>query len=192
VDPNIAYILFILGFYGLLFELSNPGSILPGVVGGICLLLAFLAFQALPINLTGLFLIIFAMILFAADVKVQSHGILAAGGVIALILGSMILLGEGSGVARVSLSVVLTTAIATVIFFLFVVRAGYVALRRRTVTGAPGLLGEKGTALTALEPAGQVFVHGEYWSAEAEEPIAKGASVIVEKVEGLVLRVKKA
>ena len=192
VDPNVAYILFILGFYGLLFELSNPGAILPGVVGGICLLLAFLAFQALPINLTGLFLIVFAMVLFAVEVKVQSHGILGAGGILALILGSMILLGEGSGIARVSISVVATTVVATVVFFLFIVRAGYLALRRRAVTGAPGLLGEKGTALTALEPAGQVFVHGEYWNAEAEEPIAKGASVVVDKVEGLVLRVKKA
>jgi membrane-bound serine protease (ClpP class) len=191
-DPNIAYILFILGFYGLLFELSNPGSILPGVVGGICLLLAFLAFQALPVNLAGVFLIIFAMVLFAIEVKVQSNGILAAGGVAALLLGSLILLGGDTGVARVSLSVILTTVGATLAFFLFVVGAAYRAQRRQPTTGIQGLLGERGTALTDLGPTGQVFVHGEYWTATANEPIARGATVVVERVDGLSLRVKKA
>jgi membrane-bound serine protease (ClpP class) len=191
-DPNIAYILFILGFYGLLFELSNPGSILPGVVGGICLLLAFLAFQALPVNLTGVFLIIFAMVLFAIEVKVQSHGILAVGGVAALLLGSLILLGGDAGVVRVSLSVIVTTVVATLLFFLFVVGAAYRAQRRKPTTGIQGLLGERGTALTDLGPSGQVFIHGEYWTATADEPIARGTSVVVERVDGLSLRVKKA
>ena len=191
-DPNIAYILFILGFYGLLFELSNPGSILPGVVGGICLLLAFLAFQALPVNLTGVFLIIFAMVLFAIEVKVQSHGILAVGGVAALLLGSLILLGGDAGVVRVSLSVIVTTVVATLAFFLFVVGAAYRAQRSKPTTGIQGLLGERGTALTDLGPSGQVFIHGEYWTATADEPIARGTSVVVERVDGLSLRVKKA
>ena len=191
-DPNIAYILFILGFYGLLFELSNPGAILPGVVGGICLLLAFLAFQALPVNLTGVFLIVFAMILFAVEVKVQSHGILTIGGVAALLLGSLILLGGDAGVVRVSLSVILTVVVVTVLFFGFVLGAAYRAQRRKPTTGVQGLLGERGTALTDLGPTGQVFIHGEYWNATANEPIARGAAVVVDRVEGLSLRVKKA
>ncbi|HEY7729008.1 MAG TPA: nodulation protein NfeD, partial [Candidatus Eisenbacteria bacterium] len=117
IDPNVAYILFILGFYGLLFELSNPGSILPGVVGGICLLLAFLAFQALPVNLTGVLLIVFAMGLFAIDLKVQSHGILTVGGVISLVLGSLILLGGEGPAWRVSRTVIGTVVVTTVLFF---------------------------------------------------------------------------
>jgi membrane-bound serine protease (ClpP class) len=192
IDPNVAYILFILGFYGLLFELSSPGSILPGVVGGICLLLAFLAFQALPVNLTGLFLVVFAMVLFAVEVKVQSHGILALGGVISLLLGSLILLGGDTGAARVSVSVIATVMAATVAFFLFVVGAAVRAQRRKPETGEQGLLGEQGTALTDLGPSGQVFVHGEYWAAQADEPITQGTRIVVDRVDGLVLRVRKA
>jgi membrane-bound serine protease (ClpP class) len=192
IDPNIAYILFILGFYGLLFELSSPGAVLPGVVGGICLLLAFLAFQALPVNLTGVVLIVFAMVLFAVDVKAQSHGVLTAGGAIALLLGSLILLGGDHGVARISLSVILSAVAATVLFFAFVIGAGLRAQRLKPTTGTHGMVGEKGTALTDLGPSGQVFVHGEYWAAEADQPIAKGAPVVVDRVDGLMLRVKKA
>jgi membrane-bound serine protease (ClpP class) len=194
VDPNIAYILFILGFYGLLFELSNPGAVLPGVVGGICLLLAFLAFQALPVNLTGVFLIMFAMVLFLVDIKAQSHGLLTLGGVVSLVLGSLILLGGGTGVARISLAVVGTVAGVTVLFFAFVVGAGWRAQRRKAVTGWEGLIGERGEAVTALEPRGKVFVHGEYWNAEMSESdgaIGKGAPIIVERVDGMTLRVRK-
>jgi membrane-bound serine protease (ClpP class) len=192
VDPNVAYILFILGFYGILFELSNPGSILPGVVGGICLLLAFLAFQALPINLAGLALIVFAMVLFAADVKVQSNGILSAGGVVALVLGSLLLMGGDGSVARVSLSVIGTVVVATIAFFVFVIGAALRAQRRTPVTGQEGLRGERGTALTEIAPTGRVFVHGEYWDARAEERIEKGAEVVVDHVDGMLLRVRKA
>ncbi len=191
IDPNVAYILFILGFYGILFELGNPGSILPGVVGGICLLLAFLAFQALPVNMAGVFLIVFAMLLFAIDIKVASHGILSVGGVVALILGSLILLGGDAGTTRISLSVIFTVVLTTVAFFAFVVGAAYRAQRRKPVTGIPGLVGERGTAISELGPKGQVFVHGEYWAAEADQPIEKGAAVVVDRVDGLVLRVKK-
>ncbi len=192
VDPNIAYILFILGFYGLLFELSNPGAILPGIVGGICILLAFLAFQALPVNLTGLFLILFAMLLFLAEVKVQSHGMLAVGGIVSLILGSLILMSGGGGAMRVSLSVVLTVAIATVLFFAFVVGAGWRALRRKPLTGSEGLVGERGVAITELGTReGKVFVHGEYWAAEADERIDQGAPVVVDRVDGMLLRVRR-
>ncbi|HEU4725058.1 MAG TPA: nodulation protein NfeD [Candidatus Eisenbacteria bacterium] len=192
VDPNIAYILFILGFYGLIFELSNPGAILPGIVGGICLLLAFLAFQALPVNMTGVFLILFAMILFLVDVKVQSHGLLSVGGVVSLILGSVILMAGESGIGRVSLVVVGTAVGATILFFAFVVGAAWRAQRTRATTGWEGLVGERGEAVTALAPKGKVFVHGEYWNAESGEVIDTGAPVIVERVDGMTLRVRKA
>ena len=193
LDPNVAYILFILGFYGLLFELSNPGAILPGIVGGICILLAFLAFQALPVNTTGLFLILFAMLLFLVEVKVQSHGLLALGGVVSLVLGSLILLSGEGGAMRISLSVILTAAVATVLFFAFVVGAGYRALRRKPLTGREGLLGERGVALTELgSREGRIFVHGEYWAAESDERIEEGAPVVVDRVDGMRLRVRKA
>ena len=191
IDPNVAYILFILGFYGLLFELSNPGSILPGVVGGICLLLAFLAFQALPVNLTGVFLILFAMILFAVEVKVQSNGILGAGGVVALILGSLILLGSEGPAMRISRTVIGTVVVTTVLFFMFVVGAAFRAQRRKVATGWEGLVGEHGVALTDLAPSGRIFIHGEYWEADATESVEKGAEVVVERVEGMRLRVRR-
>ena len=192
VDPNIAYILFILGFYGLIFELSNPGAILPGIVGGICLLLAFLAFQALPVNMTGVFLILFAMILFLVDVKVQSHGLLAIGGVVALVLGSLILLGGDTGVGRISLVVVTTVVATTVLFFGVIVGAAWRVQRLKSSTGSEGLVGEQGVAVTALAPTGRVSVHGEYWNAESGEVIDTGALVIVERVDGMTLRVRKA
>ncbi len=192
VDPNIAYILFILGFYGLIFELSNPGAILPGIVGGICLLLAFLAFQALPVNMTGVFLILFAMILFLVDVKVQSNGLLAIGGVVALVLGSLILLGGDTGVGRVSLVVVTTVVATTVLFFGLIVGAAWRVQRLKSSTGSEGLVGERGVAVTALAPRGKISVHGEYWNAESGEVIDTGAPVIVERVDGMTLRVRKA
>jgi membrane-bound serine protease (ClpP class) len=192
IDPNVAYILFILGFYGLIFELSNPGAILPGIVGGICLLLAFLAFQALPVNATGLLLILFAMLLFLVEVKVQSHGLLAVGGVVSLVLGSIILLSGEGGTVRLSLSVILTVAVATVLFFAFVIGAGYRAMKRKPVTGQEGLVGERGVAVTEIGGRdGRIFVHGAYWAAEADERIEKGAPVVVDRVDGLRLRVRK-
>ena len=192
IDPNVAYILFILGFYGLLFELASPGAVLPGVVGGICILLAFLAFQALPVNMAGIFLILFAMVLFAVDVKAHSHGVLTLGGVTALFLGSLILLGGEPGTMHVSYSVIITVTAATTLFFMFVVGAAVRAQHRKPVTGLQGLLGERGTAATDLGPSGQVFVHGAYWTAEATEPIAQGTAIVVDHVDGLKLRVKKA
>jgi membrane-bound serine protease (ClpP class) len=192
VDPNVAYILFMLGFYGLIFELSNPGSILPGVVGGICILLAFLAFQTIPINTTGLALIVFAMTLFIIDLKVQSHGILTAGGIVSLVLGSLLLVGGDASMARVSLSVIGTIVVTTVFFFVFVLGAAYRAQRRRPITGLEGLVGLKGTALTELAPGGRVLVHGEYWEAESSEHIERGAAVVVDRVDGLRLKVHKA
>jgi membrane-bound serine protease (ClpP class) len=123
---------------------------------------------------------------------VQSNGVLAIGGVISLLLGSLILLGGDTGAARISISVILTVTVATVAFFLVVVAAAVRAQRRKPETGEQGLLGETGTALTDLGPSGQVFVHGEYWAAQADEPITQGTRIVVDRVEGLVLKVRKA
>ncbi|HEY2924453.1 MAG TPA: NfeD family protein, partial [Candidatus Eisenbacteria bacterium] len=135
----------------------------------------------------------FAMLLFLAEVKIQSHGMLAVGGVVSLILGSLILMHGDGGTARISLSVILTVAVVTVLFFAFVVGAGFRALRRKPLTGSEGLLGERGVALTELgSREGRIFVHGENWAAESNERIEQGAPVVVDRVDGMRLRVRKA
>ena len=188
-DPNIAYILMMLGIYGLFFELSNPGSLFPGIVGGIFLLLAFFALQVLPINTTGILLILLAIVLFLLEIKITSYGLLTIGGVTAMILGSLMLFK--TPVFRVSLSVIITFVIASAAFFVFAMGMALRTHRSKATTGKKGLMGEKGEALTELNPVGQVAMHGEIWKAESTEKIGKGEKVIVEAVEGLVLKVKK-
>jgi membrane-bound serine protease (ClpP class) len=190
-DPNVAYILMLLGIYGLIFELSNPGSILPGVVGAISLILAFYAFQTLPINYAGLLLILLSIILFVAEVKVQSFGILGLGGVIAFLLGSLMLFSGEFPTLRISLGVVLPSAILTALFFLVIVRAAWKAHLRHPVTGAEGLVGLVGIARTDIDPRGQITLHGEIWEAESEKPIPAGDKVTVLEVDGLKVRVEK-
>ena len=188
-DPNIAYILLMLGFYGVLFELQNPGAILPGVVGGICLILAFLSLSTLPINAAGLALILLGLVFFLAEVKIASHGVLGAGGVLAVLLGSLILFRGGMAVAW---PVILVVTGVTAMFFLLVVGAGLRAQRSPVTTGAQGLIGARGRALGRLDPSGQVEVKGEIWNAEAEAPVDAGAEVIVTEVRQLTLRVRPA
>jgi len=191
-DPNIAYILFLLGLYGLLFELYNPGAILPGVVGAICILVAFYSMHTLPINYAGVALIIVAIVLFVLELKVVSHGILAIGGIVALLLGSIMLINSESSLEFVSLSwsVIIPAVLFTAFFFLFAIGMGIRAQRRKPATGSEGILGETGEATTDLNPAGQVRVHGEYWNAVAESgSIPRGTAVTVRKVENLRLTV---
>jgi len=188
-DPNVAYILLMLGFYGVLFELQNPGAILPGVVGGICLILAFLSLSTLPINAAGIALIVLGLVFFLAEVKVASHGVLGAGGVLAVLLGSLILFRGGMTVAW---PVVLGVTGATALFFLFVIGAGLRAQRAAVTTGSPGLVGAHGRALRRLDPDGQVEVKGEIWNAEAESPVDAGGEVVVTAVNQLTLRVRPA
>ncbi len=190
-DPNIAYILMLLGIYGLFFELYNPGSILPGVVGGISLILAFFAFQTLPINYAGVLLILFAIILFLLEIKVTSYGMLSIGGVLSLILGSIMLVDSPIPAFRVSLGVIFPAALVTVLFFGFAIGMAIRAQRKRPTTGTEGIIGEIGVVEKSLTPRGQVLVHGELWTAISDEDILVGDSVEVVSVSRLVAKVKK-
>jgi len=192
-DPNVAYVLMMLGMLGLFFELSNPGVILPGVIGGISLILAFFAFQSLPINYAGLLLILFGIVLLVAEIKIVSHGILAIGGMVSMSLGSLMLFDSPEVGFRVSWWVIAPTVGATAGLFLFVVAAGVRALGRPPATGAEGLVGKTATVRERLGPEGQVMVSGEIWRAVAEgEPLEPGAQVRIVAVDGLTLRVAKA
>lgn len=192
-DPNIAYLLFIAGFYGIIFELSNPGAILPGVVGGICILLALWSFQALSVSTAGLALIIFAILLFVAETQIPSHGLLTIGGAISLFLGSLLLINvEKEPFVRISLGVITTVTLLTTLFF--VVAIGFVmkAHRRRPTTGKEGMVGLIGIAKEDLTPEGEVFIHGERWRARARDgSIQKGKKVKVIEVENLILIVEE-
>jgi membrane-bound serine protease (ClpP class) len=193
-DPNIAYILFLLGMYGLIFELYNPGSILPGIVGVIALILALYSMHTLPINYAGLALIIFAVILFLLEIKIVSHGLLAIGGVISLLLGSMMLIKSNSSLemVKISRSVIIAATVISALFFLFVVGFGIRAQRRRVVTGMEGLVGTVGEALESLSPKGTVKVQGEIWNAESlSGNIDKGEKVIIKEMKSLTLFVEK-
>ncbi|HXU87582.1 MAG TPA: nodulation protein NfeD [Methylomirabilota bacterium] len=188
-DPNVAYVLMMLGTLGLIFELSNPGAVLPGVVGGISLILAFFAFQSLPINFAGVLLILFAIVLFIAEVKVVSHGVLAIGGIVAMALGSLMLYEAPEAGFRVSWLVIIPTVAVSAGIFLFALTAGVRALARRPQLGAEALVGATGTAFGPLAGEGQIKLQGEIWRAVTERPIADGTPVRVVGVDGLTLRV---
>src|SRR4030042_335056 len=182
-DPNIAYILILLGFYGLFFELTNPGSLFPGVTGGICLILAFYAFQTLPVNYAGLLLIILAIILFILKVKIISHGVLTIGGIIAMIIGSLMLFESPAPFMKLSLALILPAVLITALFFSLTLSLAFKALKRKPITGAEGLIGLKGVADTDINrKGGMVSLHGERWSAYSDAPIAKGERIMVEAV----------
>lgn len=192
-DPNIAYILMLLGFYGLFFELTNPGSIFPGVMGGICLILAFYAFQTLPVNYAGLLLIILAIILFILEVKIVSHGVLTIGGIISMIIGSIMLFESPAPFMKLSLKIILPAVVITALFFTLTLSLAFKAYRRKPVTGPEGLIGEEGVAGTDItKDGGMVLLHGERWSAYSDEPISKDEKVRVEAVSGLKIKVKKS
>lgn len=190
-DPNIAYILMLLGIYGLFFELTNPGSIFPGVLGGICLILAFYAFQTLPVNYAGILLIILAIILFILEVKIVSHGILTIGGIISMIIGSIMLFESSSPFFKLSLYVILPAVIVTALFFVITFGLAIKAWKRKPVTGIEGIVGLEGVARTDIKDDGMVYVRGEIWSAMSDEPIKSGEKVRVEAISGLKLKVKK-
>lgn len=191
-NPNVAYILYTLGMLGLFFELSNPGAIFPGIIGGICLILAFFAFQSLPINYAGVLLMVLALILFLLEVKIVSHGALTIGGIISMLLGSLLLIDSPFPYMRVSLSLILVAVISTALFFIFAVGMGIKAQRRKPTTGEAGLIGQIAVARSPLDPEGTVFVEGELWKAISDQPVRAGEKVKILAVEHLTLKVTKA
>jgi len=191
-DPNVAYILFLLGLYGLIFELYNPGAIFPGIIGGICIILALYTMHTLPVNYAGLALIVFGIILFLLEIKIVSHGLLAIGGVISLLLGSMMLIrtNQAWSIASLSWSVIITAVGISSLFFLFVVGMGLKAQRAKPVTGLEAMIGEIGHAISELNPAGTVRMHGEIWRAISPAGlIPEGKKVIVTGIHNLTLQV---
>lgn len=192
-DPSVAYILMMLGFYGILFEFFTPGAIAPGVIGGICLILAFYSMSALPLNYAGLALIIFAIILFVLEVKITSHGILSIGGVIALALGSVMLIKRGSALEffGISSTVIISTTAITALFFFLLISLAIKAQKAKPVSGKEGIIGEEGEALAMLRPFGMVRVHGELWKAESVSGnIEQGQRVKVTAITNLTLYVE--
>jgi len=193
-NPNLAYILLMLGLLGLYFEFSNPGAILPGVLGAICLLLAIFSFQILPINYVGLILILLAIGLFILEIKVQSYGILSVGGIIAMVIGSIMLINTPVPELKPSLNIIIPVAVGISLIFIFLITLAIKAHIKRAATGKEGLIGEEGVVQTDLSPEGKVFVHGEIWQAEAvDEPlIPKGTKVkVVEVMKSLKIKVRR-
>jgi membrane-bound serine protease (ClpP class) len=190
--PDLAGILLTLGMLGLYFEFSHPGSVFPGVIGGICLLLAFFALSVLPVNYVGVALVILAVVLFAAEIKVTSYGVLGLGGIIALVLGLAMLFQRAEPAIRVSGSLIVTLTVTAALLvaggFLLVTRA----FRAPVTTGEEGLVGARARVVSALLPAGKVFVQGEWWNAVADADVAAGDEVEIIAVEGMTLRVRRA
>jgi membrane-bound serine protease (ClpP class) len=189
-DPNIAYLLLLLGIFGIFFELQNPGAIFPGVVGGIAILLAFFALQLLPVNFAGLALIVLAIVMFLLEIKVPSGGLLTVGGIVSMIIGSVMLIDSPLPFMRVSFSIILPAVVFTALFFLFAVSMGIRAQRKRVTTGNAGIIGEIGVARTPVGESGSVFVHGEHWNAYSDQPIPADTKVRVVAVEGMKLKVQ--
>lgn len=192
-DPNIAYILLLLGMYGIMFELYNPGAILPGIVGVISLILAFYSMHTLPINYAGLALIVFAIILFLLELKIASHGLLAIGGVISLLLGSMMLIKSGSSLemVRISRTVIISATVVSALFFLFIIGFGLKAQKNKVTTGIEGLVGDIGEVLEMLSPTGTIRVQGEIWNAESVTgTIHKGEKVRIKEMKNMKLFVE--
>ncbi|MFI5265789.1 MAG: nodulation protein NfeD [Chloroflexota bacterium] len=191
-DPTVAYLLMLIGVYGLIFELSTPGAILPGVLGGLALILGLLSLGMLPVNYAGLALMLFSFLLFVADVKMPTHGILTAGGILSFLLGSFALFNTGQSGLGIAIPVILGVTAATALFFTSIVRLGVRARKARPTTGVYELIGKVGEARSDLKPKGSVWVNGEWWKAQSEEPLESGAKVEVLAVEGLTLVVRKA
>jgi membrane-bound serine protease (ClpP class) len=189
-NPNIAYLLLMIGLAGLYFEFSHPGAVFPGVIGGICLILAFFALQTLPVNYAGILLIVLAIIFFIMEMKITSYGLLSIAGIVSLLLGSLMLF-EGEGPAeRISWQVLIPTLAVISAFFTAVAFLVFRAQMSKPATGSAGLVGEVGVVKTALALEGKIFVHGELWNASAPMPIGEGQRVRVVRVTGLRLEVE--
>ena len=190
-SPNVAYILMMLGLVGLYLELSNPGLILPGVIGSISLILALYAMQTLPINYAGLLLIILGVVLFIAEVNVMSYGLLSISGAISIFLGSIMLIDSDDPAMQISKMILYPTLGMTFLLSIGSIYLAKKAHQLRTITGMEGLLGEVGVVKETLNPEGRVLIHGEIWNAKSDVTISDGEKVIVEAVEDLKIKVRK-
>ncbi|MDQ6845095.1 MAG: nodulation protein NfeD [Bacteroidota bacterium] len=193
-DPNVAYILMMLGFYGIMFELFNPGAILPGIAGVIFLIFAFYSMSTMPVNYAGLGLIIFGIILFLLEIKIISHGMLTIGGIVSVLLGSLILFRSSSAENFISISrsLVFATTAVTTLFFLFVVGMGLKAQRQKPFSGVEILIGKFGQTLETLNPFGRVRVNGEIWKAESlSGEINENEKIIIKGIKNLTLYVER-
>lgn len=191
-DPNVAYILVLLAMYGIMFELYNPGSIYPGVIGSISALLAAYSLQILPVNYTGLALILLAVLLFIIEIKVVSYGVLSIGAVISFILGSTMLIESPVEIMNISLSLIITGSVITALFFLIVITFGLKAQMRRSESGSEAMTGLTGIAMTDINPSqkGKVMAFGEIWTAESDYTIKKDDEVIIKNTKSLTVKVK--
>jgi len=188
-NPNVGFILLVLGALGLYVEFSSPGLILPGVAGGILALLGLSALAVLPINWVGAALIILGMAMFVLEAKFTSHGVLGVGGTVALVLGALLLV-NGPPELRIRLSTALAVSLPFAAITMFLMTLAFRARANKTITGGEGMVNEIGEARTALAPGGKVFVHGEYWDALSTAPVQEGGEVRVIAVEGMRLRVE--
>ena len=189
-DPNIAFILGALGVLCLYIEFTHPGLVAPGVVGAIALILALFAFHLLPINYAGVILILLALALFVLEAKAATHGVLAAGGVVAMVVGSLILIDSPWPGARIRLATTLSVTLPLAVITILLVRAALAAKRKKAVTGEAGMIDSIGVARTDLQPQGKVMVRGELWDARARVSVPAGARVRVTLVDGLTLEVE--
>jgi membrane-bound serine protease (ClpP class) len=190
-NPNIAYILLLVGLAGLYFEFANPGVILPGVIGGMSLILAFFALQTLPVNYAGVLLILFAIILFIAEIKVISHGLLTVGGIVSLVMGSLLLFDSSEPALRVSLQVLVPAVTIISLFFIGVISLVVKAQLSKKHTGKEGMEGVEGVTVTEVFVQGKVQIKGEYWNAVSEQKIERGKHIRVKSVEGLILNIEE-
>ncbi|HIJ59653.1 MAG TPA: nodulation protein NfeD [Nitrospirae bacterium] len=192
-DPNVAYMLMLIGFYGIFFELTNPGSIFPGVIGVISLILAFYSFQTLPVNYAGLLLILAGLVLFLLEIKIVSYGLLTVGGIASIILGSMMLFDSAEPFMRLSLSIIIPSALVSAVFFIITFRLAYKAYKSKPVMGIEAMIGELGIAKEPIDNnSGKVYINGEIWNARSDTPIDVNSEVVVESVKGLLLKVRRA
>lgn len=189
-NPNIAYMLMMLGAIGIFLELQSPGVLVPGIIGAFSIILAFVSFQIIPFNFAGLALIMLALILFALEAQIVSYGALTLGGVIAFVLGSLLLVDNTSGFTGVSLSLIIPMALLALGCIAFMLKLGLQAHHKKVITGSSGLVGMTGVARTRIAPSGQIFLDGALWQAESKDIIKAGQKVVVEAVEGLRLTVK--
>jgi membrane-bound serine protease (ClpP class) len=193
-DPNIAYMLMMIGFFGILFELFNPGAIFPGIIGVIALIFAFYSMSSMPVNYAGLSLIVFGIILFLLEIKIISHGLLTIGGIVSILLGSLFLFrnSPAENFATLSYTVIIATTAVTALFFLFVVGMGLKAQRAKPVIGINTFVGKTGEVIDGLNPKGRIKINGEVWNAESlSDNINVGEKVVVREIKNLTLYVEK-